>query len=694
MRGSGHHFRKPTCTRAFLRARVVVAVLAALLAAPSLGAHAASMSKNAALQNAQKEAAAQQREAERQRREAERQRREAERQRRIAEREAQRQQKQMEKQQRQQSAKSTAQNRAADKGDRREDQSSSKKNADDNAGDSKAEDKSADDTSKDENSETATPQDVGEDLSTPPPTMEKLFKRWLAPAQQQELANQRREEMRRKLEAQKENRALKAWSTRTKEAPDNAAARPVPAVSSVRPDSPKNAAAKASKTQNSTQDDTTEPSAQTLPTTRVAPVGRPPPLELGMPPQPELLAIDASPETITRARNLGFQIGHSAKLSKLKFSVTRLVVPKGLSTAQAKQLLAQKFPEISIEPNQKYRIYKTATGIEEAATAKPGIGNGAQPPSCMQDQCFASKLIGWKPALNSCANGAKIGIIDTSVDLTHPAFVRTKLTVTHFGPSKPPAPDWHGTGVTAILAGNAKSATPGLVPGANFYLADVFHADDDGQPASDTVSMLRAFDWLESQGVKIINMSLSGPRDELVSRAIQKLAAKGIVLVAAAGNEGPSAAPSYPAAYDGVIAVTAVNKNLRGYRYANRGDYIDVAAPGVGIWTALPGARQGFHSGTSFATPYITAILATVMARSSSTIPSDLLRRLDVQDLGDPGPDPIYGKGLVLAPQACGGGAVAQARISETGSTQRASGFSRASAGQGREVLPWLGLHD
>ena len=99
-------------------------------------------------------------------------------------------------------------------------------------------------------------------------------------------------------------------------------------------------------------------------------------------------------------------------------------------------------------------------------------------------------------------------------------------------------------------------------------------------PPSDTVSMLRAFDWLESKGVKIVNMSLSGPPDELIRKAIEKLTAKGMIFIAAAGNEGPTSGPSYPAAYDQVIAVTAVNKALQNYRYANRGTYIDFCGAG------------------------------------------------------------------------------------------------------------------
>ena len=108
-------------------------------------------------------------------------------------------------------------------------------------------------------------------------------------------------------------------------------------------------------------------------------------------------------------------------------------------------------------------------------------------------------------------------------------------------------------------------------------------------------------------------MSLSGPRDDLVHQRLVELSRQGMIFVAAAGNGGPDASAAYPAAYnDEVIAVTAVDRNQQLYDHANRGDYIDVAAPGVRIWTALPNNKEGALSGTSFAAPFVTAIVAAI----------------------------------------------------------------------------------
>jgi subtilisin family serine protease len=168
---------------------------------------------------------------------------------------------------------------------------------------------------------------------------------------------------------------------------------------------------------------------------------------------------------------------------------------------------------------------------------------------------------------------------------------------------------------------------------------------------------------MDRMQVQIINLSLSGPSDDLVKTAIAKMSRTravdgvtrpGAIFIAAAGNGGPGAPPSYPAAYAEVVAVTAVGKDLRSYRRANQGDYIDIAAPGIDIWTALPDGRQGFQTGTSFATPYVTAVVASIY-RSLPRVRTKtaVLQRLPFQDLGVPGPDRVYGRGLVNAPASC-----------------------------------------
>jgi subtilisin family serine protease len=371
--------------------------------------------------------------------------------------------------------------------------------------------------------------------------------------------------------------------------------------------------------------------------------------------RPEVLAGQMTPKSVERAVALGFRVNGSAGVSRVNLNLTRLIAPEGISAEQARDLLRQAMPGETFGINQTYRIYRTATGALPAAqsgVARPPVSMATP---CGTDRCFGASIIRWQSALQSCSRDVKIGVIDTGYDASHPAFrsrvieARRSSTSDHIK-----SPDWHGTGVLALLAGDAKSDTPGLVPDSKFYLADIFYAGTDGLPTSDTASLLDALDWLEKRNVNIINMSLSGPPDDLLKTAIEGLShKKGIIFVAAAGNDGPSAPPTYPAAYDPVIAVTAVSRDLRSYRYANRGDHIDIAAPGVDIWTASPGGQAAYHSGTSFAVPYVTAVLATTYKGLAIKNKAEFFKRATVQDLGEPGRDPIYGRGLLMAPASC-----------------------------------------
>jgi subtilisin family serine protease len=129
---------------------------------------------------------------------------------------------------------------------------------------------------------------------------------------------------------------------------------------------------------------------------------------------------------------------------------------------------------------------------------------------------------------------------------------------------------------------------------------------------------------------------------------------QGHILVAAAGNGGPGAPPVYPAAYPGVIAVTALDGRLKPFRRANRGDYVQFAAPGVDLVVADTRGRQNRQSGTSLAAPFVTAFLAAEAEQGTdgSTTPLDALRA-KARDLGMPGRDPVFGWGLVQAPTIC-----------------------------------------
>lgn len=182
---------------------------------------------------------------------------------------------------------------------------------------------------------------------------------------------------------------------------------------------------------------------------------------------------------------------------------------------------------------------------------------------------------------------------------------------------------------------------------------------------ADATAIIAALDWMAAQRVTVVNLSLMGQSNALLEQAIKAAASRGLVLVAAAGNEGPSAEPAYPAAYPGVIAVAAVNSRGRPYGNNNRGSYIYVAAPGVDIWGADARGGLAFWTGTSFAAPFVTATLARDIALGRSRDINDGRARIasTARDLGAPGRDPIYGFGL-LQSGGCGGSGSSAAVLS------------------------------
>jgi subtilisin family serine protease len=367
----------------------------------------------------------------------------------------------------------------------------------------------------------------------------------------------------------------------------------------------------------------------------------------------EILAVGLRPEAIARARAMGFRIGTSSR-GHGSGHVVRLVPPAGLDAASARDLLRSEMLGGRVGLNYAYRPYRSAGEEKDDTSLRPRNVQRASVGGCDAARCYGPTIIGWQPQLQSCTTSVRIGVIDTSIDRDHPAFRERNVEIGNFLPKGAVRTiNWHGTGVLAVLAGSPNSGTPGLVPDAHFFAADVYHADGAGQPIADTASLLDALDWMRGSKVNVVNMSMSGPYDELLQNAIADMSSRGVVFVAAAGNGGPNAPPSYPAAYEQVIAVTAVDKNLRSYIHASHGDYIDVAAPGVGIWTAIPDVLEGYQSGTSFAVPHVTAIVAAAYGQVEDKSKQGFLRALAIRDLGPAGRDPIYGRGLVTAPSTC-----------------------------------------
>jgi hypothetical protein len=188
------------------------------------------------------------------------------------------------------------------------------------------------------------------------------------------------------------------------------------------------------------------------------------------------------------------------------------------------------------------------------------------------------------------------------------------------------------------------------LPGAALYSAGIFGLDGEGEPVATATSFASALNWLLTNKVATINVSLSGPPDRLMELAVKRAQQRGAALVAAVGNDGETDVPRFPAAYSGVIGVTAVDQAGHVFSDANRGNFVALAAPGVDL--LIPGqpgsggAGDRLVTGTSFAVPYVTAALASYGNDAARMFAGAL-------DLGTPGPDPVFGRGLVQGPNVC-----------------------------------------
>jgi subtilisin family serine protease len=214
-----------------------------------------------------------------------------------------------------------------------------------------------------------------------------------------------------------------------------------------------------------------------------------------------------------------------------------------------------------------------------------------------------------------------IAVIDSAVDATHPE-LRGAIVGDFDAVGREDADaDFHGTAIAGII--RAHGIIESAAPEAQILAVRAFRSGGrDSSPETTTHILVMAVDWAVRNGVKVINMSFIGSHDPALQQLLQAANEKGVVVVAAAGNGGPSAPPVYPAAYPGVIAVTAVDEDDHLYAFANRGSYIAVAAPGVDILAPVARGGYAFVSGTSFAAAYVTGIAALLLERDPSLDPA------------------------------------------------------------------------
>jgi Subtilase family len=236
-----------------------------------------------------------------------------------------------------------------------------------------------------------------------------------------------------------------------------------------------------------------------------------------------------------------------------------------------------------------------------------------------------------------------IAVIDSGIDLKHPEF--SGVTITPFDAlDSKEGPHPHGTGVAGAIVSHLR--VMGSAPAAHILAIRAFGPAGKGAESSSYV-ILKGFDLAASHGAQVVNMSFAGPKDALIGRGLSALAARNIVMVAAAGNAGPKSPPLYPAADASVIAVSATDAQDKLFAASNRGSYIALAAPGVDLFLPAPDDKYQITSGTSFSSAYVSGLAALVLGRNPSLKPSEVRAILTktARDLGPPGPDDQFGAG-------------------------------------------------
>ena len=352
----------------------------------------------------------------------------------------------------------------------------------------------------------------------------------------------------------------------------------------------------------------------------------------------ELLIAGAPADAAEKLRALGFTLLERERLEGLSLRMMRVRPPDRMSLPEALERLRSAMPEATIDTNDLL-----------------DLSDGPRAQRAQGPADYARETVGWGPVPESCGAGLRIGQIDGAVATDHPALRDRDVVYDSFiKKGRRPAAEAHGTAIAVMLVGKPRAGrSGGLLPGARLYAANIFERRA-GREKGNLAALLRAISWMAENEVQVTNLSVAGAPNALMRLAVNRARELGLVMVAAAGNKGPAAGAAWPAADEATVAVTAIDRSLRLYRYANRGDYVDFAAPGVGVLTETPyGLRE--QSGTSIAAPFITAIVAVHLKAGFPPDPKKLRQSMKrfARDLGEPGRDAGYGWGLVRLKARC-----------------------------------------
>jgi subtilisin family serine protease len=339
----------------------------------------------------------------------------------------------------------------------------------------------------------------------------------------------------------------------------------------------------------------------------------------------ELLAFSPPPASLQLAIAAGYTVVRERELGELGARIVVLHAPD--DTARSLRRLQGIDPTGSYDFNHVYQ--------------PSGLPSGAAEPPARPAPAAATPTA----ATSALPGAVRVGLIDDGVDAHHAALDAAKVHL--HGCAGAALPALHGTAVASLLAGHA-GQFHGAAPGAELYAADVFCGRPTGGAVDDVAE---AFGWLVHEQVPVINVSLVGAPNRTLESVVAGAVSRGYLIVAAVGNDGPAAPPLYPAAWPGVVGVTAVDARHRVLPEAERGPQVKFAAPGADMAAARTPRGYALVRGTSFAAPIVAGLLAQALHSPDKAAADEALAGLERRalPLGVPRLDPSYGYGLVGA---------------------------------------------
>ncbi|EXX91875.1 serine protease [Paenibacillus darwinianus] len=351
-----------------------------------------------------------------------------------------------------------------------------------------------------------------------------------------------------------------------------------------------------------------------------------------------------------------------------KLGYTHVFTSATMDAEKMMRYFTKEWNPVYVEPHYLY-LTNGELSDSDGNSAKPIVPNDLLYAQYQWNLPQIETEKGWN--LSKGSQEVAIAVLDTGVQSDHPDLVG-KLAQGLNIVDKKQAPDddvGHGTHVAGIIAASVNNGEG--VAGISWYnkIMPVKVLDSSG--AGTTYSVAEGLIWATDNGAKVINMSLGNYASaQFLHDAIRYAYDRDVVLIAASGNDDTDR-PGYPAAYPEVVAVAATDANSKKAAFSNYGDYIDVAAPGDTIPSTYPGNQYAALSGTSMASPHVTALAALIRSINPSLTNVEVMKLLTTTatDLGDKGKDNYYGYGQIDVVRALE--AAEQSASSLVGVTQR-----------------------